>query len=72
MWSFLPVVENKKRRAGFHIRPQRCSQMHNIFWRSAATRTTAFIIFYLLFIICEHEVSYNESILKQSPDQTRG
>lgn len=45
------MVENKKRRAGFHIRPQRCSQMHNIFWRSAATRTTAFIIFYLLFII---------------------
>ena len=59
------MVENKKRRAGFHIRPQRCSQMHNIFWRSAATRTTA-------FIICEHEVSYNENILKQSPDQTRG
>ena len=21
MWSFLPVVENKKRRGGFHIRP---------------------------------------------------
>ena len=31
MWSFLPVVENKKRRGGFHIRPQRYSQMHDIF-----------------------------------------
>ena len=31
MWSFLPVVENKKRTGGFHIRPQCCPQMHNIF-----------------------------------------
>ena len=48
MWSFLPMVENKKRRAGFHIRPQRCSQMHNILAeRSDANHR----IYYFLFII---------------------
>uniref|UniRef100_UPI003FEE72C9 hypothetical protein n=1 Tax=Gemmiger formicilis TaxID=745368 RepID=UPI003FEE72C9 len=47
--------------------------------RSAAHRCTIFFSGaqrreppHLLFIICEHEVSYNENILKQSPDQTRG
>ena len=59
MWSFLPVVENKKRRGGFHIRPQTACRLtgaygirpYGDFERSAATRSTKFIIYYLLSII---------------------
>ena len=49
MWSFLPVVENKKRRGGFHIRPQCCITDAQYFLaeRSDANHR----IYYFLFII---------------------
>ena len=59
MWSFLPVVENKKRRGGFHIRPDAGSRLAgayrmrpydvHFFERSASDAIHR--IYYFLFII---------------------
>ena len=56
------MVENEIRRGAFYMRPRKFALPQAgtggygirpyVFERSAATRTTAFIIYYFLFIIC--------------------